>query len=102
MSITAATDGIAPATYLVDSSGNPLSSSNGQPISVAQIAGTATATGNGTTNAGTMRVTVSSDSTGQLAIADGTTPTQKLAVDSAGNASMNLGKIGGIASQMAG
>lgn len=39
---------------------------------------------------------------GSAQISDGTTSSQKLAVDSAGNASVNIGKIGGIATQMAG
>lgn len=42
-----------------------------QPVTVALIGTTATATGNGTTNGGTLRVTLSSDSTGQVALAAG-------------------------------
>lgn len=40
-------------------------------INVAQIAGTTTSVGNGTTDAGTQRVTISSDSTGQVKLATG-------------------------------
>lgn len=40
-------------------------------VNVAQVAGTATSVGNGTTDAGTTRVTLSSDSTGQVKIAAG-------------------------------
>lgn len=42
-----------------------------QPVGVALVGTTATATGNGTTNGGTLRVTLSSDSTGQVALAAG-------------------------------
>lgn len=44
-----------------------------QDVNVKQIAGTATAVGNGTTNTGTQRVTLSSDSTGQVTLASGAT-----------------------------
>jgi hypothetical protein len=40
-----------------------------EPFNVAQVGGNATATGNGTTTTGTQRVTLASDSTGQVAIA---------------------------------
>lgn len=40
-----------------------------QSVNVAQIAGTATSTGNGVSGAGVQRVTIASDSTGQVAIA---------------------------------
>lgn len=44
-----------------------------QSVNAAQMGGTATATGNGTTSAGTLRVTLSSDSTGQVnAVQSGT------------------------------
>ena len=39
---------------------------------------------------------------GTTQVSDGTTSSQKLAVDSSGNASVNIGKIGGIATNMAG
>jgi hypothetical protein len=52
-----------------------------QSVNVNQVAGTATAAGNGTTTAGTQRVTLSSDSTGQVAIA--------------GTAAVNLSQVAG-------
>lgn len=67
---------IANPMYLVDASGNPITSSNGMPIAV----------------------TLSATS---IAIEDGTTPTQKLAVDASGrltlvpNSSVNAAQIGG-------
>jgi hypothetical protein len=55
-----------PSHAQLQQSGGP-----GSSINVNQVGGTATATGNGTTNAGTQRVTLSSDSTGQVTIAAG-------------------------------
>ncbi|HYM33399.1 MAG TPA: hypothetical protein VEU47_19020 [Candidatus Cybelea sp.] len=45
-----------------------------QTVNVNQIAGTGTATGNGATNAGTQRVTISNDSTGTVAVTQSTNP----------------------------
>lgn len=50
---------------------NPSGSVFAEQVDLASVAGTTTATGNGTTNAGTQRVTLSSDSTGQVALAAG-------------------------------
>lgn len=74
----------------VDSSGRLLVSpvSGGSNVNIADIAGTTTSVGNGTTDAGTLRVTISSDSTGQV-IAQGN-------VASGSADSGNPVKIGGV------
>jgi hypothetical protein len=58
---------------------------------MSSIAATATATGNGTTNAGTQRMTLSSDSTGQVALAAGSASVGTVGLN-AGTAL--VGKIG--------
>lgn len=50
-------------------------------VNIAQVAGTTTAAGNGVTTAGTLRVTLSSDSTGQVALAAGTAIAGKFGID---------------------
>lgn len=50
---------------------NPSGSIFAQQTDIASVAGITAATGNGTTTAGTQRVTISSDSTGQIALAAG-------------------------------
>src|SRR5690242_2129987 len=89
MSITVATDGIVPPTSLVDASGNPISSSNGQAVNVAQINGVTTAVGNGVSGTGVQRVTIASDSTGQIALAAGAATIGSLAA----NQSVNVAQM---------
>ncbi len=50
-------------------------------VNVADIAGTATAVNNGTSSAGTIRVTVASDSTGQIKLAAGSALIGTVAID---------------------
>ncbi len=59
---------VNPSTHamLVESTFSP---SGTQDVNLTQIGGVATSVGNGTTDTGTLRVTISSDSTGQIAIA---------------------------------
>lgn len=56
----------APVTIASNQSAVPVSISGNQAINIAQIAGTTISTGNGTTDAGTQRVSISSDSTGLI------------------------------------
>jgi len=64
-----------------------------QSINVAQIAGTTTAVNNGVVGAGVQRVTIASDSTGQVALAAGTTT----AVTQATAANLNAQVVGDVA-----
>lgn len=69
-----------------------------QSVNTAQVAGTTTDTNNGTTSAGTQRVTLSSDSTGQVKLATGAntigalTSHQSTNVDEIGGAALALGQ----------
>lgn len=63
---------------------------------VAQIAGTATATGNGATNAGTQRVTLSNDSTGQVTVANTVTVSGTVTTSPPANASTNVAQVNGV------
>lgn len=96
-------DGTTPTQKLaIDASGNA-------SVNVAEINGVAPSMGNGASGTGVQRVTIANDSTGQVALAagtavvgtveigDGTTPTQKLAVSAAGEASVDVAKISGAA-----
>jgi hypothetical protein len=70
-----------------------------QSVNVAQVAGTATSVNNGTTNAGTQRVTIASDSTGQVKLAAGANAIGTVGVTSVVplTGSANLGKqFGGL------
>lgn len=62
-----------------------------QSINVAQVSGTAVSVGNGTTDAGTQRVTLSSDSTGQVKLATGTNTIGALTA----NQSINAAQVAG-------
>lgn len=59
-------------------------------VNINRVGGTATATGNGTVTAGTQRVTIASDSTGQVALAAGTNAIGKLA----SNDGVDIGDVG--------
>jgi hypothetical protein len=63
-----------------------------QPVNNAAVAGTATSTGNGATGAGVQRVTISSDSTGQVALAAGSATIGSLTA----NQSVNAAQINGV------
>lgn len=69
----------------------PGTSAAGLTSNTAFINGTATASGNGTTTAGTQRVTLSSDSTGQVTLATGANVIGSLTA----NQSVNLAQVGG-------
>jgi hypothetical protein len=60
-------------------------------INNAQVGGNAIATGNGATNTGTQRVTISSDSTGQVALASGATVGINAGSNTIGNVGINAG-----------
>lgn len=62
-----------------------------QSVNVAQVAGTATSVNNGTTDAGTTRVTLSSDSTGQVKLATGANTIGALTA----NQSTNVAQLAG-------
>jgi len=62
-----------------------------QSVNVNQVAGVGTATGNGVTNTGTQRVTISSDSTGQVALASGSNTIGSLTA----NQSVNVAQVNG-------
>jgi len=64
-----------------------------QSVNVNQIAGTTTSVNNGTTDAGTQRVTLSSDSTGQVKLATGANTIGSLTA----NQSVNQTQINGVA-----
>src|SRR5207253_8093054 len=61
-----------------------------QSVNVAQVAGTATSVNNGTVDAGTIRVTVASNSTGQIALAAGAATIGQLTA----NQSVNVAQFG--------
>lgn len=61
-------------------------------VNVAQVGGNTTAVGNGTTSTGTQRVTLSSDSTGQVALATGANVIGTLTA----NQSVNTAQINGV------
>lgn len=67
-----------------------------QSVNVAQVGGSATATNNGTTSAGTQRVTISSDSTGVVGLSTGTNSIGKISDITTsitpGGGAANLGK----------
>lgn len=67
-----------------------------QSVNVSQVAGTNTSVGNGTTDAGTTRVTISSDSTGQVKLATGANTIGALSA----NQSVNQAQVAGTATSV--
>lgn len=69
----------------------PVSISGNQAVNVAQMNGVATSMGNGTTDTGTQRVSLSSDSTGQVKLATGSNTIGALTA----NQSVNVAQVNG-------
>jgi hypothetical protein len=103
LNVTAYTSGtanvtIAPVYYQLSDGGNVnvantpnVNIQSNASVNDAQISGTATSVNNGTTDAGTQRVTLSSDSTGQVKLATGANVIGALTA----NQSVNVAQING-------